>query len=399
MRSDAAPVLRLPVNQREPKSAASCAFRPAAGCDGPACFFYRRHYEARQAGSSSLSDKAVSVYAAMLDSISRPIILCSADGRVLLSNSSARSLFPLLSGDEAPGSQSIQTFLEGKSRLPLLRMLDAACKGSPVPEQFRIFVSQDGIAALPAAASLHRMEGGEGMALLELSLLGQDNLQQKKNAGMVIHNLKNHVITTDSLRNELKESKEFAELADIGHESASTIMRQVNEYLRSTMAGNDAVEIPEFSSFDAISSAASAIEKFPSQGVVLLNGLQPEDSEGLGRMMVTQSMDHVKMILDNLLSNALKYSPKELPVEVTVRGVGGFAEFSVRDYGSGVPDADVPLLFVSGTVTSNATEFSSHFGLPLSKKIAGSLAGALFHRAPADGKGGAEFVLRLPDFS
>jgi signal transduction histidine kinase len=55
--------------------------------------------------------------------------------------------------------------------------------------------------------------------------------------------------------------------------------------------------------------------------------------------------DRMRQVLDNLLSNALKYSPDERPVEVGVWVREKQVVTSFRDYGIGVPKEEIPRLF------------------------------------------------------
>ncbi len=56
--------------------------------------------------------------------------------------------------------------------------------------------------------------------------------------------------------------------------------------------------------------------------------------------------EKVRDILMNLLSNAVRFSPDDSTIELMIAGTEtGGAEFSVRDRGSGIPAADLPVLF------------------------------------------------------
>jgi signal transduction histidine kinase len=52
-------------------------------------------------------------------------------------------------------------------------------------------------------------------------------------------------------------------------------------------------------------------------------------------------------VLDNLLSNALKYSPRQVSVQVAVGTDAEGIWFSVQDHGTGIPRGDVPRVFDS----------------------------------------------------
>jgi two-component system phosphate regulon sensor histidine kinase PhoR len=59
------------------------------------------------------------------------------------------------------------------------------------------------------------------------------------------------------------------------------------------------------------------------------------------------SLDPLKItqVCENLLDNALKYTPSASQIEVNARLKGGEAEVCIRDNGSGIPPADLPHLF------------------------------------------------------
>jgi signal transduction histidine kinase len=62
---------------------------------------------------------------------------------------------------------------------------------------------------------------------------------------------------------------------------------------------------------------------------------------------LTGMWDTVRLgrVLDNLLDNAIKYSPRGGTVEVAIRSEAGFAALSVADRGEGIPAADLPHIF------------------------------------------------------
>ncbi len=67
-------------------------------------------------------------------------------------------------------------------------------------------------------------------------------------------------------------------------------------------------------------------------------------------LLVSADSQHLRQILRNLLSNALKYAPLRTPVEVsaTLQDSGaqsGSVRICVRDFGPGIPPVDIPLLF------------------------------------------------------
>jgi PAS domain S-box-containing protein len=53
----------------------------------------------------------------------------------------------------------------------------------------------------------------------------------------------------------------------------------------------------------------------------------------------------MRQIMQNLISNALKYSPQELPVDLTLKQENGDMVIQVQDYGIGVPEESMRRLF------------------------------------------------------
>ncbi len=80
----------------------------------------------------------------------------------------------------------------------------------------------------------------------------------------------------------------------------------------------------------------------------------------------------MRQVLENLIGNAIKYSPGGEPVDVAVRGRPGAVEIVVRDRGIGIPADELGKLFGRFARASNARALGiggTGFGLYLSKTI------------------------------
>jgi PAS domain S-box-containing protein len=62
-------------------------------------------------------------------------------------------------------------------------------------------------------------------------------------------------------------------------------------------------------------------------------------------LQVNVDPDRIIQVINNLLSNAAKFSPKNGTVSVSLRASSGFARISVRDHGAGIPQHFLPRLF------------------------------------------------------
>jgi two-component system OmpR family sensor kinase len=99
--------------------------------------------------------------------------------------------------------------------------------------------------------------------------------------------------------------------------------------------------------------------------------------------------------LDNLLGNAIKYSPVDGTVELALLAQDGRAELSVRDHGPGVPESELSQLFRPFFRGSNAAKAEGHgLGLAIVRRVALVHGGEVSARN-AEG-GGLEVRLSLP---
>jgi signal transduction histidine kinase len=109
---------------------------------------------------------------------------------------------------------------------------------------------------------------------------------------------------------------------------------------------------------DASRAAMGALELIPEPVVVreiINDALDTLDAGGRGRVTVESSLasgavvywdrQSIRRVLTNLLTNALKYSPQELPVTVSVRQDVANIEITVRDQGMGLLPDEKALLF------------------------------------------------------
>jgi signal transduction histidine kinase len=99
--------------------------------------------------------------------------------------------------------------------------------------------------------------------------------------------------------------------------------------------------------------------------------------------------------LDNLIANAIKFSPDGSTVDLGVYVKQDFAELSVRDHGPGVPEAELEFLFRPFFRGSNAARAEGHgMGLAIGQRVA-QVHGGEIHARNGE-HGGLEMILRLP---
>jgi signal transduction histidine kinase len=99
-----------------------------------------------------------------------------------------------------------------------------------------------------------------------------------------------------------------------------------------------------------------------------------------------------------LLSNAVKYSPRDRPPQLTVRRQNGDAILTVRDEGIGIPAADQRRIFQAFHRGGNVGGVAgTGLGLVIAKRSCELHGGAITFESPESG--GTTFTVTLPLFS
>jgi two-component system sensor histidine kinase MprB len=111
----------------------------------------------------------------------------------------------------------------------------------------------------------------------------------------------------------------------------------------------------------------------------------------LSPSIVTGVPARLERAVSNLIDNALKYSPAEVPVEITLHG----KELTVRDHGPGIAAEDLPHIFDRFYRGAEARgRPGSGLGLAIARQVAAQQGGAI--SAESAPGGGTLMRLRLP---
>lgn len=119
-----------------------------------------------------------------------------------------------------------------------------------------------------------------------------------------------------------------------------------------------------------------------------------------GRMWVKADAPRIEQVLDNLLSNALKFSPEGgiVKVQMTPDSQAGILEVAVTDAGPGIAAEDLPHIFerfYQGRFKAKHASAGSGLGLALVKRVVEAHGGRIWIESEV-GKGTTvRFILRL----
>ena len=113
--------------------------------------------------------------------------------------------------------------------------------------------------------------------------------------------------------------------------------------------------------------------------------------------VVTADRDHIEQVLNNLVTNAIKYSPGGGSIVIAVGREDGGVRVSVRDQGIGIPEKELESifgLFYRSPDRAARDQAGMGLGLYISKEIVSRHGGRIW--AESNGEGGSTFHVALP---
>lgn len=193
------------------------------------------------------------------------------------------------------------------------------------------------------------------------------------------------------LRKFVSDNPRPLELIDNADMSIDTMQNVIDEFLDMTalQSGHIDLRIGDVAVEDVISSLIKQYE---------LNALKKDIHLDVQVSGVIQA-DHgrLEQALGNLVSNALKYSPRGSVVTIFTERDNGYVRIAVGDQGPGVPDDERDILFTQfGKLSARPTdgESSTGLGLWIAKHLT-QIQGGNIGVEPANG-GGSIFWIEMP---
>ncbi|MEW5685094.1 MAG: HAMP domain-containing sensor histidine kinase [Pseudomonadota bacterium] len=155
----------------------------------------------------------------------------------------------------------------------------------------------------------------------------------------------------------------YAEYAELIHESGTHLLELINDVLDMSKIEAERFElaIETFDARDAVTAVLRLLRGQAERSGVALRGVLP-----IAALSVDADRRAVKQIAINLISNALKFTPRGGSVTVTVQGHGDTLELIVADTGVGIAQDDLDRLGRPFEQAGDADQRSAGSGLGLS---------------------------------
>jgi len=230
--------------------------------------------------------------------------------------------------------------------------------------------------------------------------LGQLNEEKNRFVGMAAHDIRKPLaliinyseILAEEISSQLDEDQ--AKYLSIIEKTGRSALEVVNSFLdiAKIEAGKFELLVQPGDLMEHVQQAVHFNSFLAQKKQIALNIAHEQDE--IPAVFDGQKIDQV---LDNLVSNAIKFSEPGTTVDIAVACEASRVVVSVRDQGQGIPAHEVERLFKPfgrTSVQSTAGESSTGLGLAISKKIVVAHGGAIWVET-AEGKG-TTFFFSLP---
>lgn len=211
------------------------------------------------------------------------------------------------------------------------------------------------------------------VALLKLSRaqkkLRRQNEEKKELVRILCHDLMNPIGNIDAVLDLIEDDfSMFEKLAPMIRSSIRNGLSMINlvREMRALEDGKKKLKIRSYNLFELVMESKSLLfQKLGEKNIDFELDVEKSIS------IQVEKTTFINSVLNNLISNAIKFSYPEGKIQVSATRENGQVQLKVRDYGIGIPKALVHDLFdISKPTTREGTqgEVGTGYGMPLVKK-------------------------------
>lgn len=275
------------------------------------------------------------------------------------------------------------------------------------------------IVGLDQSADIHRAAFVTQVALVALAtlalltLLGISYILRKREQDLI--DLKadfvavaSHELRTPlmSLRWELAELKKDASLTTKMHESLTVMYNHVcmlidlsTSFLLTSSVDQGPTDVRAFAPLDAAALVLNRVNNADliarAHKITLSTNITSSSTA-----MIYGDTDRLRLVFDNLISNAVKYSPPNSEVSISLLDREKTVAFTVHDSGIGIPEKELATIFNGFQRATNALRAGvtgTGFGLYIAKRIIDAHKGSITCTSQ-EGQG-TTFTVSLPRYT
>ncbi len=217
--------------------------------------------------------------------------------------------------------------------------------------------------------------------------------------GILAHDLKNYLgginMSADLMSGQIKtfNDERLTQLTDNMVRSSALAMAFVKEFLANSATDHGFILKPTVVNLTEIATAAvGQYQEAARRKKIRIQTDFPAEA-----VIARADFSALDQVLDNLISNALKFSPPDKRIFISVSSAGNRAECVVRDEGPGFTAEDKEKMFRRyGRLSARPTggEPSTGLGLSIVRKLVQAMDGELL--CESNPGQGAAFIIHLP---
>ncbi len=232
-----------------------------------------------------------------------------------------------------------------------------------------------------------------------INALKRANKEKSKFLGVASHDLKNPLISINGLSSFLKSGKfgamssTQAEMVASIFEASEAMLALVNDLFDVALieTGQMNFEMADVDIGNVVSTSVNLYRVTAEKKSINIDFVRKTFPD-----TVYSDKRQIRRVVDNLMSNAIKFSPSDTVITVTLESDDDWAVISVADQGPGIPEEERGKLFKSFSKTSvqpTGGESSTGLGLNICKKILKGHRGKV--KVVNLPEGGAKFSVKL----
>ncbi len=284
---------------------------------------------------------------ATLGSLKEAVLVVDSHNHILLANKSLKDIFPTVTKII---DQRLEVVLHS---VAFLNYVENVRAGEAEPHHEVEFVEADDTRWVEVTGTtIPALDGGDGQWLLFVlhDVTRQKALERVRRefVANVSHELRTPLAVIKGYIETLVDGYQDMELAD-RERFLGTVQRhteRLNSLLEDllTLSRLESVKASlERESIDVSEFIESILDEYRGQPKALRHVLESRIDPSISKLV----FDPLKFsqVFNNLIDNALKYTPAETRIAISVRQEGEDVELEVRDDGPGIPATDVPHIF------------------------------------------------------
>ena len=289
---------------------------------------------------------------AILMSIVNGVIVCNNEDEIVLVNSAAEKMLSV-SAENIMGIR-IQSFTDSDAKFCFRDKIEEF-KDTPLdiilknPPEFTVTADKRIIKCIISPMFMQN-DDYVGYIIVMLDVTKETEVNNLKNQFIsnVSHELRTPVTvlrtyldTLDTMSDELDEEtkKEFISTAN---KEVTRLHRMVNDILDVSRLESPDVELEKENAdiIPVIADTITSMQVLADEKHVKINFIKSEDT-----VVLPFNTVNMERVFNNLISNAIKYSPENGKIDVVLKKEKDFADISVKDEGPGIEEKHLAKLF------------------------------------------------------